>query len=325
MLRRLGMAAALCGVACLVGTTSAQAAAPQCLDGTAAGTPENTPLLLPPAPCSDPDGDPVTVSIVSGPSHGTLSAPNADGRRTYTPAPGYTGQDLIRFKANDGTSDSNVATLTVDVSPSGSPKLPPPQMGKTANVAPEKGRVFVRLPAGTTGKRARSFGLSGAAAGFVPLTEARQVPIGSTLDTRLGTVRLVTAGSRRLPLQTGHFAGGQFRVSQSRKNPLTTLSMNSGELRACGTKVPSGGARKTPSTLAGRRSRSLFSRVHGHFRSRGRNSTATVSGTEWAMKDTCAGTLTSVKHGAVVVRDLSLKKDRVVRAGGRYFARARKR
>jgi ferric-dicitrate binding protein FerR (iron transport regulator) len=65
--------------------------------------------------------------------------------------------------------------------------------------------------------------------------------------------------------------------------------------------------------------------VHGHFRSRGRNSEATVRGTKWRMVDTCAGTLTSVKRGAVRVRDFRLRKNTIVRAGHHYFARAVKR
>jgi hypothetical protein len=40
------------------------------------------------------------------------------------------------------------------------------------------------------------------------------------------------------------------------------------------------------------------------------------------MTDTCKGTLTSVQKGSVVVRDFRLRKNRVIRAGGTYLARA---
>jgi hypothetical protein len=43
------------------------------------------------------------------------------------------------------------------------------------------------------------------------------------------------------------------------------------------------------------------------------------------MTDTCAGTLTTVTRGIVLVRDLSLRKTKVVKAGHRYLARARKK
>ncbi|PYQ71262.1 MAG: hypothetical protein DMG01_26015, partial [Acidobacteria bacterium] len=62
---------------------------------------------------SDVDGDTLTYSIVSGPSHGSLSgaAPNV----TYTPAANYNGPDSFTFKANDGTADSAAATVSITV------------------------------------------------------------------------------------------------------------------------------------------------------------------------------------------------------------------
>jgi serine protease len=64
---------------------------------------------------SDPDGDSLTYFIVANPSYGTLSgtAPNI----TYTPSSGYTGPDSFTFKANDGTVDSNTATVSITVNP----------------------------------------------------------------------------------------------------------------------------------------------------------------------------------------------------------------
>lgn len=64
---------------------------------------------------TDPDSNPLTYSIVDGPAHGTLSgtAPNL----TYTPAAGYSGADSFTFKANDGQADSNVATVSITVTP----------------------------------------------------------------------------------------------------------------------------------------------------------------------------------------------------------------
>jgi hypothetical protein len=62
---------------------------------------------------TDADADPLTYAIVSGPTNGTLSgaAPNL----TYTPAPGFFGSDSFTFKANDGSIDSNVATVSIAV------------------------------------------------------------------------------------------------------------------------------------------------------------------------------------------------------------------
>jgi VCBS repeat-containing protein len=64
---------------------------------------------------SDPDSGSLSYTVVAGPSHGALSgtAPNL----TYTPAANYHGADSFTFKANDGTSDSNLATVTIAVTP----------------------------------------------------------------------------------------------------------------------------------------------------------------------------------------------------------------
>jgi hypothetical protein len=63
---------------------------------------------------NDVDGNTLTYSIVTSPTHGTLSGtpPNV----TYTPAANYNGSDSITFKANDGTVDSNIATVSITVS-----------------------------------------------------------------------------------------------------------------------------------------------------------------------------------------------------------------
>ena len=45
---------------------------------------------------SDPDGDALTYSIDSGPSHGTLSGSGAT--RTYAPSAGYSGPDSSRSR-----------------------------------------------------------------------------------------------------------------------------------------------------------------------------------------------------------------------------------
>jgi len=60
---------------------------------------------------TDVDGNPLTYAIVTSPAHGTLSGtpPNV----TYTSAAAYTGPDSFTFKANDGTLDSALATVTI--------------------------------------------------------------------------------------------------------------------------------------------------------------------------------------------------------------------
>jgi cellulose biosynthesis protein BcsQ len=62
---------------------------------------------------SDPDGDTVVYSVVTMPSHGSLSgtAPNL----TYTPNKNFSGPDSFTFKVNDGTVDSAISTVAINV------------------------------------------------------------------------------------------------------------------------------------------------------------------------------------------------------------------
>ncbi|HZT80608.1 MAG TPA: Ig-like domain-containing protein [Gemmataceae bacterium] len=63
---------------------------------------------------SDPDNDPLTASLASGPAHGTLSL-NSDGSFTYTPDLNFTGTDSFTYLANDGADESGVATVSITV------------------------------------------------------------------------------------------------------------------------------------------------------------------------------------------------------------------
>jgi VCBS repeat-containing protein len=63
---------------------------------------------------TDADGDPLHALIVTGPAHGTLFLGGA-GNFTYTPFSGYTGPDSFTYLANDGTANSNVATVSLTV------------------------------------------------------------------------------------------------------------------------------------------------------------------------------------------------------------------
>ena len=65
--------------------------------------------------------------------------------------------------------------------------LPAPVLGKRFNAVPLSGKVFISLPAGAARVSAWVPGLKGRR--FVPSPRRRQVPVGSLLDTRKGTVR----------------------------------------------------------------------------------------------------------------------------------------
>jgi len=60
---------------------------------------------------SDVDADPLTAMIVTEPAHGEVSLEGFEA--TYTPAANYNGTDSFTFKVNDGTVDSNAATVSI--------------------------------------------------------------------------------------------------------------------------------------------------------------------------------------------------------------------
>jgi len=60
---------------------------------------------------TDPENNTLTYSIVTQPSHGTLSGSNAN--RVYTPSLNYFGADSFTFKVNDGLLDSQEATISI--------------------------------------------------------------------------------------------------------------------------------------------------------------------------------------------------------------------
>ena len=65
---------------------------------------------------SDPDGDPLVFSIVNQSTLGTASITDATtGIFTYNPNANSTGTDNFSFKVNDGSADSNIATVTVTI------------------------------------------------------------------------------------------------------------------------------------------------------------------------------------------------------------------
>jgi hypothetical protein len=62
---------------------------------------------------TDVDGDPLTFHVVAGPAHGSLSLSGTTA--TYTSETGYVGIDTFTYRANDGTVDSNIATVSITV------------------------------------------------------------------------------------------------------------------------------------------------------------------------------------------------------------------
>jgi hypothetical protein len=259
---------------------------------------------------------------------------------------------------------SSIYHLDADVTPAGDPEVlalagqsdgvagtfyargpqtvnTPPVLGKSVNVEVISGQVFVKLPPGAAvGAALDGFASATPAAapvkgqGFIPLTEVRQLPVGSEVDARAGAIRLTSASTQKGKTYTGDFQSALFTVLQSRSRRelgSTTLQLVEDGFpggpsygvcarpgRAQTASVDATAARRLSSRVV----QLLHANVHGRFQTRGRYSAATVRGTSWDTIDRCDGTLTVVHRGTVVVTDLRRRLNITLHAGKSYLARA---
>ena len=72
----------------------------------------------------DDDGDPLTFTVLTQPLHGDLTdCSDTSGYCNYTSDPGFTGADSFTYRANDGTTDSNTATVHLTVVDPNAPQV----------------------------------------------------------------------------------------------------------------------------------------------------------------------------------------------------------
>jgi hypothetical protein len=132
---------------------------------------------------SDPEGSPLTFSIVGGPTSGTLTGtpPNL----IYIPAPGFVGGASFTFKVNDGSLDSAPATVNLNVNP------PPPPPSQTLVLTNANWRYLDTGVDPGTAWRGLGYNDSAWASGFAELgfgdggerTVINSMPNGSPLIT----------------------------------------------------------------------------------------------------------------------------------------------
>jgi hypothetical protein len=138
----------------------------------------------------------------------------------------------------------------------------------------------------------RTFGL---------LTQPRLFATGATIDAARGTVKLVTAAAAAGKTQSGQFSKGAFTIFQERSD-MTDVRLVGGRPAKTVCRSPAratDAAVGTISSLSSRTLRLLRAQAHGHFRTIGSYSAATVRGTEWQTIDRCDGTLTVDTKGVV--------------------------
>jgi FG-GAP-like repeat len=265
----------------------------------------------------DADGRP-DVAVATYANAVDILRRNAGGGFTRDPSIPVTGQQSGIATGDfdgDGRADLAVSEITnstfsvllnpapVQPTPTPTPTatpLPPPVAGKTVNAARKAGKVSFRPPGGKT---------------FVALTAAAQIPVGSVIDTRKGTIA-ITAAQGKGKTASADFFDGLFKLTQTKgSKPATTLALT--EKLSCPRRGKASAAAKRKKT------RRLWGSGHGRFTTKGSYSAATVRGTKWLVQDTCTTTLTKVTRGVVSVRDFAKRRTKLVRAGHRYVARKR--
>ena len=173
--------------------------------------------------------------------------------------------------------------------------------------APEQDEsVVVRATAGTV--------LYQTSAGFQTLSAGKKLKLGTFIDARRGRVTVTSASDHRGSYQTGLYYGGKFKTRQrGSKRPVT-------EAYILGPVGPCKPAKGATASARKKKSRRLWGDSQGNFRTVGKSSSASTRGTKYLVKDTCAGTTTTVVRGKVLVRQFSDNTPHTVTAGHSYFA-----
>jgi DNA-binding beta-propeller fold protein YncE len=145
----------------------------------AAKTAYARPVTVQPS-CSDPNGDPFTVGLATGPANGTLGTVATSGRVTYTPRRGFFGADAFTLRASDGGAASDVSA-SVEVA-SAQPKVA--ILSKRIRLD-RRGRARLRLRCPE--------GVNGSCRGSLTLRTAKKVELSRRKRVKLGKARFAIA------------------------------------------------------------------------------------------------------------------------------------
>jgi len=170
----------------------------------------------------DPDGDPLAASLVSRPSHGTLTL-GADGSFTYTPAADYLGWDSFTYRANDGTVYSNPSTVSISVLGLAMPTTGRPDLLPERDSGTSRNDDITSIDNSTPG-RALRFSVAGTVVGATLTLYADGTAIGSALA--IGDVTVVeTNGSHDLSDGAHSITARQALAAKSPSEDSATLAV----------------------------------------------------------------------------------------------------
>ncbi len=221
-------------------------------------------------------------------SQAKLDAPQA---LTRTPSGGVIITD----------TDNSRVRVTTDTG-----QLPAPKLQQSIGVVPLGGPTTVQ-PTGAPAP--------------IALREPDLAPNGSAVNAARSTVQVTLQASTAGDQSQMKFAEGAFRIRQNAgTRPITDVVLS--EPISCpAARAHRSAAGPVATAAATRRSRRVWGRGKGRFRTRGRYASALVRGTWWLTQDRCDGTLVKVREGRVEVRDLVRKRTVFVTAGKQYLAK----
>jgi hypothetical protein len=285
-------------------------------DGFASWSPDGTRIAF--ASARSGGGDNNTMNATDGSDPTALTSSTAvDTSPSWSPD----GRQIAFMSARDGNTELYTMTDTGGsetrrTTAPGNDDGPawgrlavstPPAAGKTATVTIVKGTVTIKLPGGDE---------------FAEIDATAAIPIGATLDTTKGTLRVVTSDAKG-GTQSGDFYEGVFKLSQKKGKSLTDLKLSGGSFKGCPKKAKKSATLISSKSKSSKSVRHLWGKASGKFRTVGKYASASDRGTTWLTDDRCDGTLIRVTKGSVSVRDKRRHKTIIVRKGHKYLARKR--
>jgi VCBS repeat-containing protein len=194
----------------------------------------------------DADGDVLSFTANSVPSHGTLVL-NANGSFTYTPAPGYIGSDSLVYTVTDADGASTTATLTFTVAAGYQP--PVANGSVTPLSAADHAQVNVNVAGNFSDANGNTLSYSAAGLPTGLSIDPTSGLITGTLGTSASTQGVGGSGTYNVVITASDSLGGSatqtFALTAINTLPSatgTTLNINedssaSGDLRSVATDV----------------------------------------------------------------------------------------
>ena len=201
-------------------------------------------------------------------------------------------------------------------------------LGKSVDVTPVSGVVFIKPPPGKTLGGARDSAALSKGTGFVPLTEARQIPTGSQIDALHGSLRIVSTTGKVGKTQTATLSGGIFKFSQARSGiskGLTSLNLVESAFQGAPSysicKAKNGATDATVAALSTKTLQLLKVSGQGQVQDDRPLQLSHRPRHAWTIADKCNGTLTHVTRDTVLVDDFVRHTTILLHAGQSYLAK----